>query len=579
MSIVLIALNSILLTVSIGIVKIYQGCYVCLQYTSPDWIYGNDNNSVPDQVLKHWDEFINQLNHFLQFNYVLLFLIVALTIAFFLILLTTKPEEKKQWYDNIPIEAWMIEIIGGVFYFIRTILILLQPKIMQEDSGVLFDYLNEDNGFIMTWNVVMMRKVIGQSVLILFLSIGLYTAIYALCCQIKRKKIASCSLIVRVLNEKANAKKTYLPIRKYQRRRCLFYFIQLSLMIYEAMISYNMYLALEHREELFISDNISFFKMDNDIKVILSLLVPVLIECILAFWYLRKSTLEEEVIKLHAQIKNIVSVQEKTESFDLTTNPFHTDQTLYECGELLTHLEEKVHSLVQSQMKNEKLKVDLLTNISHDLKTPLTSMIGYIDLLLLEEDTLQNHSRTYVEALKEKAENLKHMILRLVDLSKVTSGNLIMKQEELELNRLVIQTLQSMDDIEHTETPIKMNIAKEKLKFIGDGQHLYDAIENLFENAFKYSMKGTRIFISTESICESNNCYVQLKIQNTAAYEIDFTADEIVGRFVRGDKNRTTEGNGLGLAIAKSYVEAMGGKFNVQIEGDTFKTIICFLQK
>ena len=217
------------------------------------------------------------------------------------------------------------------------------------------------------------------------------------------------------------------------------------------------------------------------------------------------------------------------------------------------------------------MKIELITNVSHDLKTPLTSMIGYVELLKTEP--LSDEARDYVEILADKQEHLKRMIQDIFDLSKSTSGTAEFELEELDMKKLLEQTLGDMEDaIQKSGMVIRENIAETPLKFIGDGKKLYRVLQNLLDNALKYSMKGTRIFVSAEKKEQK----VIVTIKNTASYEMAFTPEEIMERFSRGDKSRNTEGHGLGLAIAESFVKNMGGELTVHIDGDQFKTSLCF---
>ena len=219
----------------------------------------------------------------------------------------------------------------------------------------------------------------------------------------------------------------------------------------------------------------------------------------------------------------------------------------------------------------ERLKIDLITNVSHDLKTPLTSMVGYTDLLKKEE--LSNEARDYVEVISIKQEQLKNMIQDLFDLSKATSGAEQLVMETLDMRKLLEQTLGDMEDaIRESGMEIRTRFSQDSLLFTGDNGKMYRVVQNLLENALKYSLTGTRIYVDTEK----KGGQVELQIKNIASYEMDFSPDEITERFVRGDKSRTTEGHGLGLAIASSFVRNMGGKLGVSIDGDLFKVTLNF---
>ena len=227
---------------------------------------------------------------------------------------------------------------------------------------------------------------------------------------------------------------------------------------------------------------------------------------------------------------------------------------------------------IEEQMKSERMKIDLITNVSHDLKTPLTSIISYVDLLSKEED-LSESARDYVNILMEKSNRLKNIVSDLFDLAKSTSGNINMNFEMIDLKKLIEQTLGDMEDsIEESSLQIKTNLPEEPVNILSDGKKLYRVFQNIIDNALKYSLQGTRIFIELEIV--EGKAIVTIK--NIASYEMNFTPDEIMERFTRGDKSRTTEGSGLGLSIAESFTQVSGGKFSIDVDGDMFKVIISF---
>jgi signal transduction histidine kinase len=225
-----------------------------------------------------------------------------------------------------------------------------------------------------------------------------------------------------------------------------------------------------------------------------------------------------------------------------------------------------------SQMKSENTKTALITNVSHDLKTPLTSIITYVDLLSKEED-LSETSRDYVNIIAGKAERLKHIVSDLFDLSKSVSGNIPMELDILDLKTLMEQTLADMKEpIEGSGHAIKVNLGQETVNIFSDGKKLYRVFQNVIDNALKYSLEGSRIFIDLKS---SGN-KVAVTIKNTAGYEMNFTEEDVLQRFTRGDESRTGEGSGLGLSIAESFTQSCGGTFKLQIDGDQFKVNVEF---
>lgn len=242
--------------------------------------------------------------------------------------------------------------------------------------------------------------------------------------------------------------------------------------------------------------------------------------------------------------------------------------------ELLKIREHKRESM-EKQLQSERMKVELVTNVSHDLKTPLTSMIGCIDLLKQVED-LPKEAQDYVDLLSKKAGRLREMIQDVFDMAKAASGGQDLVMEQLDMVRLIRQTMAEMQDrIRESGLSFRVKMSQEELLFLGDSKKMYRVYQNLLENTLKYSMDRSRVYVE---VIEAEG-WIVTSIKNTSACEMEFTAEEIMERFTRGDKSRSTEGNGLGLAIAKSFTEACGGRFSVTIDGDLFKVQIEFLKK
>lgn len=225
--------------------------------------------------------------------------------------------------------------------------------------------------------------------------------------------------------------------------------------------------------------------------------------------------------------------------------------------------------------RSDQLRIDLITNVSHDLKTPLTSMVGYMELMRKEE--LNDTVRDYLDVITDKAAKLKEMIESLFSLAKASSGNIEFHMETLELNRLVEQIYGDMEDkIADSGLEIVTSLTEQDTKLVSDNMYLYRICQNLLENALKYSAKGTRVFVKTfyrSGIMGDQLC---LEVTNTAGYPMDFQKEDIIERFARADQSRTTEGNGLGLAIVSTYAGALGGAFDIDIDCDQFKAIVTF---
>ena len=284
-----------------------------------------------------------------------------------------------------------------------------------------------------------------------------------------------------------------------------------------------------------------------------------------AAWTFENNRLYTDLAKLLAQIRAMADG-------DLSVRTsLKGDSDLYPASCHLGEISENLQSILDKQMRSERMKIDLITNVSHDLKTPLTSMIGYVDLL--KQEPLSDAARDYVEILSAKQEHLKDMIQDIFELSKSTSGTAEFQMETLDMKKLLEQTLGDMEDAIRTSGMVIREVMPEMpLKFTGDGKKMYRVLQNLIGNALKYSLKGTRIYI----VAERKASQVCVTIKNTASYEMDFTAGEIMERFARGDRSRNTEGHGLGLAIAESFVKNMKGGLQVTVDGDQFKVQLTF---
>lgn len=230
---------------------------------------------------------------------------------------------------------------------------------------------------------------------------------------------------------------------------------------------------------------------------------------------------------------------------------------------------------VNKEIKSQGMKTELISNVSHDLKTPLTSIITYVDLLK-DENLSEEKRKEYLDTLDRKSQRLQELIEDLFEMSKATSGNINLNIVDLDVVSLMKQTLLELDDkITKASLVVKTSYPEGKLVLPLDSQRMFRVFENLIINITKYSMAGSRVYIEIGSREDK----VEITLKNMAASEIDFNANDIVERFVRGDKARNTEGSGLGLAIAKSFVELQGGELNVNVDGDLFKVIITFDKK
>jgi signal transduction histidine kinase len=224
---------------------------------------------------------------------------------------------------------------------------------------------------------------------------------------------------------------------------------------------------------------------------------------------------------------------------------------------------------VDSELKSERMKTELITNVSHDIRTPLTSIITYVDLLKIEKDPAK--IAEYIEVLEQKSKRLKVLTDDLFDAAKASSGNIPVQLERIDVVSLVTQGLGEVSDkIEAMNLDFKLSHPQEKLYVAADGKLLWRSIENLLSNIFKYALRESRVYIVIEDLGND----VLLTFKNISAYELNISEDELMERFKRGDESRSSQGSGLGLSIAKSLVEIQNGRFAIQIDGDLFKAMI-----
>ena len=234
-----------------------------------------------------------------------------------------------------------------------------------------------------------------------------------------------------------------------------------------------------------------------------------------------------------------------------------------------------IKEAVEISMKDERMKADLITNVSHDIKTPLTSIINYVDLIKrerIDNEKVQN----YIKVLDEKSQRLKQLTDDLVEASKITSGNISLHFEQINLTELMNQTIGEFSEkFELKNLTTVMNVRVKNAVIEADSRRIWRVMENLFNNIYKYAMEGTRVYLSIEDMPDKKK-FIVISIKNISASPLNCNPDELTERFIRGDVSRTTEGSGLGLSIAKNLTEAQKGTFEIQLDGDLFKVILTF---
>lgn len=241
------------------------------------------------------------------------------------------------------------------------------------------------------------------------------------------------------------------------------------------------------------------------------------------------------------------------------------------CG-TLNNINKGISAAVSEKMKSERFKTELITNVSHDIKTPLTSIINYVDLIKKEEPENEK-IKEYIAVLDRQSGRLKKLIEDLVEASKASSGSVAVNLAECDPSVLLSQTVGEFDErLKAAGLTAVINTPEKPVRIMADGRHLWRVFDNLMNNICKYSQKGTRVYLD---VSESGG-RVNVTFKNISAYELNISGEELTERFVRGDRSRSTEGSGLGLSIARSLTEIQGGTLKIDIDGDLFKVTVSF---
>lgn len=282
-----------------------------------------------------------------------------------------------------------------------------------------------------------------------------------------------------------------------------------------------------------------------------------------------KNTLNRKKI-----VKGILMIRDGDTDYQVDIRELHGENL--ELANAVNSIGTGIRKAVETSMKDERLKADLITNVSHDIKTPLTSIINYVDLLKREKIETQP-VKGYIEVLDAKSQRLKQLTDDLVEASKISSGNIVLNIERIDLVELLKQSVGEFSEkFEQKNLTVLENYGKHPHMINADSRRMWRVIENLFSNICKYALEGTRIYIDIMRNRFEGNGQILLSIKNISAQPLNISPEELTERFIRGDESRTTEGSGLGLSIAKSLVEAQGGALNIILDGDLFKVIILF---
>lgn len=282
--------------------------------------------------------------------------------------------------------------------------------------------------------------------------------------------------------------------------------------------------------------------------------------------------------KIMKEVDKFKQIHDATEKIYKGDTDIKLDESLYtgvlkELAIYINDIAGGFSNAIKESLKSERLKTELITNVSHDIKTPLTSIINYVDLL--KQENIQNEkAKEYIEVLDNKSQRLKKLIEDLVEASKAFSGNIKINKEVLNVKELLNQVTGEFEDKFNSRClNIISKLPEETVYIKADSRYLYRVLENTYSNVAKYAEENTRVYI--DCILEEKNT-VAIYVKNISKDELNISADELMQRFVRGDKSRNTEGSGLGLSIAKSLTELQDGTFNIYLDGDLFKVAIKF---
>ena len=277
---------------------------------------------------------------------------------------------------------------------------------------------------------------------------------------------------------------------------------------------------------------------------------------------------------------DIVDGIEKIKSGDIAhkidTEHLHGDNLIL--ANSVNSIGDSIHKAVETSMKDEKMKADLITNVSHDIKTPLTSIINYVDFLK-RENIEDEKIRGYIQVLDTKSQRLKQLTDDLVEASKISSGNISIQHERINFVEFINQVFgEFAEKFDSKGLKLVKNLPTSPVYVKVDSRHIFRVIENLYNNIYKYAMEGTRVYLNMDTFVEdaTKKSRVYLAIKNISAQPLNVSAEELTERFVQGDEARASEGSGLGLSIAKNLTKSLGGDFDLQLDGDLFKVTLTF---
>ncbi|MEG1847468.1 MAG: histidine kinase dimerization/phospho-acceptor domain-containing protein [Lachnospiraceae bacterium] len=296
--------------------------------------------------------------------------------------------------------------------------------------------------------------------------------------------------------------------------------------------------------------------------------LALLFDGVMGYYHYKENLTKQRIVD------TIQLIKEGDMTYQMDTTGMHGDILML--AEAVNTLGDAVRQAVETSMKDERLKADLITNVSHDIKTPLTSIINYVDLIK-REDIQDDKIKGYIAILDAKSQRLKHLTEDLVEASKISSGNITLQMMKLNLIELLNQTIgEFAENFQNNNLEIIINAPEHPIIVEADSRRSWRVLENLFRNIEKYAMEHTRVYIDVTEEIKNSRTWVTVSIKNISRQPLNIHAEDLTERFIRGDISRNTEGSGLGLSIAKNLVQLQGGTFEIYLDGDLFKVIMGF---
>ena len=331
--------------------------------------------------------------------------------------------------------------------------------------------------------------------------------------------------------------------------------------VISSLIPYNLYLLIN------LSGIVALYLFVDRKWIAALILVAIVAFNVVIGMFLFKQHAEQNTI-----IDGINKIRDGEVDFNLDSESLHGNNR--ELAVAVNNIGEGIRKAVKTSMKDEQMKTDLITNVSHDIKTPLTSIINYVDLLKRLK-IREEPAKGYIDILDTKAHRLKQLTDDLVEASKISSGNIILNKEKLNLTELINQGIGEFSEkFEEKGLTMIFDAGGGSAYIFADSRRMWRVLENLLSNICKYAMENTRVYCDIEK----RDGRVIASIKNISRQQMNIQPDELTERFIRGDSARSTEGSGLGLSIAKSLTQVQGGEFTIYLDGDLFKVTLDFAE-